>query len=90
MSFDDLLKVLQTMHEVFPLPVDETFKGTHGIRLGFHPVTKQPSACFLIWYKHKDGTIRGREAGPDPGELPNKEFFETVKSQIKSADEASK
>lgn len=54
MKVENLKHVLKFVHQIFPLPVSETFKGTHSIQL-----TDSGELKVLIWFKNANNEIIG-------------------------------
>lgn len=53
MKVKDLKQLIERIHELFPLPVDPKFKGTHNIILN-----ENGDLTLCIWFQNADNEIK--------------------------------
>lgn len=75
----DIVEVLKMVHEVFPLPVRDDFKGTHALTLLNHDGNEY--LAVRIWYVNKENKVFGRDIYFLNEEV-SKEELEAMKDKI--------
>lgn len=77
MNSDVLKDLLKTVHKVFPLPVSDSFRGTHNFSLD-----SDGKVSLRVWYKSNDGTIKAIEISFDNDEEITKMALKLVRGKI--------